>query len=56
VIGGMLGHAKRGVTGRYANTPDAALASAADRVAARMLEALNGAGGANVVHIGGRSA
>lgn len=55
VIGGMLGHAKRGITGRYANTPDTALISAADRVAARMQEALEGAGGSNVVHIGGRS-
>lgn len=56
VIGGMLGHAKRGITGRYANTPDTALLSAADRVAARLQEALNDAGGSNVVHLGGRSA
>src|SRR4051812_49370307 len=31
-----------GIIGRYANTPDAALASAADRVAARMQAALDG--------------
>ncbi len=56
VIGGMLGHAKRGITGRYANTPDAALISAADRVAARMQAALNGVATENVVQLGGRSA
>lgn len=53
VIGGMLGHAKRGVTGRYANTPDAALVSAADRVAARMQAALDGKAESNVHHLGG---
>ena len=40
VIGGLLGHAKRGVTGRYANTPDSALVAAADAVSARISEAL----------------
>ena len=40
VIGGLLGHAKRGVTGRYANTPDSALVVAADAVSARISEAL----------------
>jgi len=53
VIGGMLGHAKRGVTGRYANTPDAALASAADLVAARLQGALDGKSESNVHQIGG---
>ena len=52
VIGGMLGHAKRGVTGRYANTPDAALASAADLVAARLQSALDGKNESNVHQIG----
>ena len=42
VIGGMLGHAKRGITGRYANTPDAALTAAADRVSQRLADALDG--------------
>lgn len=46
LIGGLLGHAKRGITGRYANTPDAALASAADRVSLRLSEALKVATGA----------
>jgi integrase len=56
IVGGLLGHAKRGITGRYANTPDAALTSAADRVAARIWDALNGAPGSKVVHIGARPA
>jgi integrase len=56
VIGGMLGHAKRGITGRYANTPDAALASAADRVAARMQAALDGKQESNLVRLGGATA
>ena len=56
IIGGLLGHAKRGITGRYANTPDAALCSAADSVAARMQLALDGKAAGNVVHMAGRSA
>jgi integrase len=51
IIGGMLGHAKRGITGRYANTPDAALVSAADRVAARMQAALDGKAESNIHHL-----
>lgn len=51
VIGAMLGHAKRGVTGRYANTPDSALCAAADRVSQRLSEALDGRAGATVVSI-----
>jgi integrase len=42
VIGGMLGHAKPGVTGRYANAPDSALLMAADRVSQRLAGALDG--------------
>lgn len=55
VIGGMLGHAKRGVTGRYANTPDAALCSAADRVSQRLADTLAGKARGEVVelHSGG---
>jgi integrase len=51
VIGGLLGHAKRGVTGRYANTPDAALCSAADRVSQRLCDALNGKARGEVVEL-----
>jgi integrase len=42
IIGGMLGHAKRGITGRYANTPDTALTQAADKVSQRLADALDG--------------
>lgn len=40
VIAGLLGHSARGVTGRYATTPDTALVSAADAVSRRLAEAL----------------
>lgn len=40
VIGGLLGHAKRGITGRYANAPDSALVAAADAVSARIAAAI----------------
>lgn len=43
IIAGLLGHAVRGVTGRYASVPDAALLSAADRVSARLAACLDGA-------------
>jgi integrase len=42
IIGGMLGHSKRGITGRYANAPDSALLMAADRVSMRLAAALDG--------------
>jgi integrase len=41
-IAGLLGHAVRGVTARYAHVPDSALLSAADRVSARIAAALDG--------------
>jgi hypothetical protein len=41
VIGGLLGHAKRGMTGRYANAPDAALILAADHVSQKLADALD---------------
>jgi integrase len=40
VIAGLLGHSARGVTGRYATTPDSALVAAADAVSRRLAEAL----------------
>jgi integrase len=53
VIGGLLGHAKRGVTGRYANTPDAALVAAADKVSQRIADALDGKAASKIVSIRG---
>ena len=41
-IAGLLGHSVPGVTARYAHVPDAALVSAADRVAMRIASALDG--------------
>ncbi|BCW87120.1 hypothetical protein sos41_02460 [Alphaproteobacteria bacterium SO-S41] len=40
-IAGLLGHRVKGVTARYAVVPDSSLASAADHVSARLLEALD---------------
>jgi integrase len=47
VIKGLLGHAGRGATQIYTHVPDAALLSAADRVAARIAAALDG--GAEII-------
>jgi integrase len=45
-IGELLGHARRGVTARhYIRRPDAALVAAADRVSARIAEALDASAG-----------
>ena len=52
IIGGLLGHSKRGVTGRYANAPDTALIQAADRVSQRLVDALDGKAPGKVVQIG----
>jgi len=41
VIAGLLGHSVRGVTGRYATTPDSALVTAADAASRRLAEALD---------------
>ncbi|MDG2204089.1 MAG: site-specific integrase [Alphaproteobacteria bacterium] len=43
-IAGLLGHKLPGVTARYAHVPDSALVIAADRVAARLAEALDNEG------------
>ena len=61
-IAGLLGHSVSGVTARYAHVPDSALVAAADRVSARIADALDEApvgavvvslrhGADNVVHI-----
>jgi integrase len=57
-IAGLLGHRVKGITARYATAPDSALLAAADRVSARLLDALEGkdTGTATVVNIGGQRA
>jgi integrase len=51
-IGELLGHARRGVTARhYIRRPDAALVAAADRVSARIADALNGRARAEVASL-----
>ena len=52
-IAGLLGHAVKGVTARYATVPDSALLAAADRVALRILQVLDGEAADNVVSITG---
>jgi integrase len=53
IIGALLGHAKRGITGRYATAPDPALIAAADRVALALATALDGKNEAsNVIQFG----
>jgi integrase len=52
IIGALLGHASRGITGRYATAPDPALAAAADRITTALAKTLDGqAPGDNVVSI-----
>jgi integrase len=51
VIGGLLGHAKRGMTGRCANAPDAALILAADRISQHLADALDGKAAGKVVQL-----
>jgi integrase len=42
IIGALLGHAKKGITGRYATAPDPALVAAADRISLALAMALDG--------------
>lgn len=42
IIGALLGHAKKGITGRYAMAPDPALVAAADRISLALALALDG--------------
>jgi hypothetical protein len=41
-IAGLLGHSVSGVTARYAHVPDAALLAAADKIAERLAQTLDG--------------
>jgi integrase len=52
VIGAIIGHAKKGITGRYATAPDSALIFAADRISQHLAEALEGKVSAKVVQFG----
>jgi integrase len=51
IIGALLGHAKRGITGRYATAPDPALVAAADRISLALAMALAGKTADNVVKL-----
>jgi hypothetical protein len=42
IIAPLLGHSGRGITSRYANAPDTALIAAADRIAQRLADTLDG--------------
>jgi hypothetical protein len=53
IIGALLGHAKKGITGRYATAPDPALVAAADKISLALARALEDAAVAdNVVRDG----
>jgi integrase len=51
IIGALLGHAKKGITGRYATAPDPALVAAADRISLALAMTLDGASADNVVKL-----
>ncbi len=54
IIGALLGHAKKGITGRYATAPDPALVAAADRISLALAKALDGTAEADNVIRDGR--
>jgi len=53
IIGALLGHAKRGITGRYATAPDPALVAAADKISLALAMALDGTAADKVVKLSG---
>jgi integrase len=53
IIGALLGHAKKGITGRYAIAPDPALVSAADKISMALAMALDGSTEDRVVQLSG---
>jgi integrase len=55
-IAGLLGHKVKGVTARYATTPDTALLAAADAVSARISATLEGKVNSNIIALPTRSA
>ena len=50
-IGALLGHAKRGITARYATTPDPALCNAADKISLALADALDDKPATNVLQL-----
>jgi len=53
IIGALLGHAKKGITGRYATAPDPALVAAADRISLALAMELDGTSVDKVVMLPG---
>jgi integrase len=51
IIGALLGHAKKGITGRYATAPDPALVAAADRISMALMLALDGKDADKVIRL-----
>jgi integrase len=51
IIGALLGHAKKGITGRYATAPDPALVAAADRISLALARAMDGTAADNIVKL-----
>jgi integrase len=51
VIGAIIGHAKHGITGRYATAPDAVLIAAANRISQHLADALNGKEAGKVIKL-----
>ncbi len=49
IIGAIIGHAKKGMTGHYATAPDSALILAADRISQYLADALDGKEAGKVV-------
>jgi hypothetical protein len=51
IIDALLGHAKKGITGRYATAPDPALVAAADKISLALALAIDGTSVGNVVKL-----
>ena len=51
IIGTLLGHAKKGITGRFTTAPDPALVAAADKISIALALALDGTTADNVVKL-----
>jgi integrase len=56
IIGALLGHAKKGITGRYATAPDPALVAASDRISTALALALDGKEADKIVRLPGAAA
>lgn len=56
IIGALLGHAKRGITGRYATAPDPALVAAADKISLALSAALDNDDSGKIVKFPGNTA